>query len=169
MANNAFYRLKKKISEATALQKLESLCAAGEHCRNELHEKLRKWGMSSEESERILESLEERRFFDDSRFASAFVRDKLLYNKWGRMKIMLALKAKRLDSRITHEALDEIDEDEYRRIARELLTTKARTIKEGNTYEGRTRLYRAGISRGFEPSLVADIVKDHATWPEKEP
>lgn len=124
--------------------------------------------MSPDESERILESLENHKFFDDRRFASAFVRDKLLYNKWGRMKILLAMKAKRLDAQIIREAIDEIDEEEYREIAVNLLAAKAPAIKEGYTYEGRARLYRAGVTRGFEPSLVSRIVKDPATWPEEE-
>lgn len=166
MASYASLRPKKKISEPTALQRLESLCVAGEHCRHELLEKLRKWGMSADECDRILDSLETRRFFDDSRFASAFVRDKLLYNKWGRMKISVALKAKRIPTGLIDEAFDEIEEEEYARVARDFLTAKARTIKEGYTYEGRTKLYRAGLARGFESSLVSRIVKSPATWGE---
>lgn len=166
MASNASFRPKKKISEETALQRLESLCAAGEHCRHELLEKLRKWGMFPDECDRILDSLGKRRFFDDSRFASAFVRDKLLYNKWGRMKISIALKAKRIPAEVIDEAFDGIDEEEYEDVAREFLMAKARGVKEGNTYEGRTKLYRAGLSRGFESSLVARIVKSPSTWGE---
>jgi|InofroStandDraft_1065614.scaffolds.fasta_scaffold01034_32 regulatory protein len=168
MASNASFRPKKKLTEEMALQRLESLCAGGEHCRHELSEKLRKWGMFPDESERILDSLERRRFFDDSRFASAFVRDKLLYNKWGRMKIVMALKAKRVDTTLIDEAFDEIDNDDYREIVRDFLSARARTIKAGFTYEGRTKLYRAGLSRGFESSIVSGLVKDPATWGEQE-
>lgn len=168
MANNGSFRQKKRISEEIALQRLESLCAAGEHCRHELLEKLAKWGLSPDESDRILESLEKRRFFDDSRFASSFVRDKLLYNKWGRVKIKLALRSKRIDPDLIDEALAEIGEDEYENIAREILTVKAKSVKEGNTYDGRTKLYHSGITRGFEPSLISRIVKSQETWGEKD-
>lgn len=168
MANFGSFRPKKRISEEVALQRLETLCAAGEHCRHELMEKLRKWGTTAEEAARILKSLEENRFLDDSRFASAFVRDKLLYNHWGRIKIGLALRAKRIDPDIIDEALDEIAPEEYEEIAREFLAAKAKTVKEGNCYDGRTRLYRYGLSRGFESPLVARIVKATSTWGEEE-
>lgn len=155
---------KERISEEMATQRLESLCVRGEHCRYELEEKLRRWGFVTEERDKILDSLEERRFFDDRRFAAAFVRDKMLYNRWGKMKIRIALSAKRIDRSLVEEALEDIDEEAYRESARSFLTAKARTVREGNTYEGRTKLYRAGLSRGFESSLVASIVKDPATW-----
>lgn len=168
MAKYASLPQKKIISEENALLRLESLCVAGEHCRYELSEKLYKWGLSTDASQRILESLEDRKFFNDRRFASAFVRDKLLYNKWGRMKIMMAMRAKRLSSEIISEALEEIDEEVYENVAREMLIAKAASIKEGNTYEGRTRLYRTGITHGFESSIVAKIVKAPSTWQEED-
>lgn len=168
MVNNGSFRPKKRISEDSAMQRLETLCVAGEHCRHELEEKLRKWGMLPDERERILESLEKRRFFDDNRFAEAFVRDKLIYNKWGRIKIRLALREKRVASELIDDAIAGIDQEEYEEVARDFLTAKARTVKEGNSYDGRTKLYRYGISRGFESSIVAKIVKSPETWGTEE-
>jgi regulatory protein len=156
--------IKKTISPEDALQRLETLCVRAEHCRYELLEKLRKWGIFGSEAEKVLDSLGQRRFYDDARFASAFTRDKLLYNHWGRLKIMLGLKAKRIDSGIIADALNEIDAEEYESIASEFLTAKARSIKEGFTYEGRTKLYRAGMGRGFESQIVARLVKLPSTW-----
>lgn len=129
---------------------------------------MRKWGLAPQEAARVLTSLQQRRFVDDSRFASAFVRDKLLYNHWGRMKINLALRAKRIDPDIIDSALEEIEPEEYEQVARDCLAHKARSVKEGNCYDGRTRLYRYGVSRGFESPLVAKIVKDRGIWGEKE-
>ena len=156
------------ISKENALSRLEELCARGERCTGELAEKLRRWGVLSTDAQEIIASLKERRFVDDSRFASAYVRDKLRYGRWGKRKIYLGLMAKRIDSAMISAALDEIDEEEYVKTAREFLTAKARSVKEGYTYEGRTRLYRAGLSRGFESSVVAPIVKDPAIWPEHQ-
>jgi regulatory protein len=155
--------IQKKITKEVALQRLETLCVRAEHCGFELQEKLRKWGLFGSEAEELLQSLAQRRFYDDARYASAFVRDKLQYNHWGRMKIMLGLRAKRVDSAIISEALDEIDQEEYEQVARDVLAAKARSIKDLDTYEGRTKLYRAGLSRGFESQLVARIVKEIAT------
>lgn len=156
----------KSITSQEALNRLELYCSRGEYCRYELSEKLRRWGIMPAEAEKILNSLEERRFLDDRRYAAAYVRDKLIYNRWGRMKLSLGLRAKRVDTSIIEEALDEIDPEEYLQTARDFLISRARTIKEGFTYEGRTRLYRTGLSRGFESAVVASIVKDRSTWPD---
>ena len=78
------------------------------------------------------------------------------------------MRAKRLSSEIISDALAEIEETEYENIAREMLVAKATVIKEGNTYEGMARLYRTGITHGFESSLVSRIVKDPNTWPDIE-
>lgn len=160
--------LSKKISKEEARGRLELLCVRGEHCRHELQEKLRKWGFYSSEIGEILDSLEERRFFDDSRFAESYARDKLLYNRWGRIKIAMGLRAKRIDSSIIAEALAGIDQQEYEQSARDFLQAKARSVKEGYTYEGRTRLYRAGLGHGFESGLVARIVRDQTIWGERQ-
>lgn len=159
---------KKSITADEARERLELLCVRGEHCRWELVEKMRRWGIHPADMESILDSLADNRFFDDARFATAFARDKLLYNRWGRIKISLALRAKRIDRNIIEEALDALDPEEYERIAREYMQAKARTIKEGNSYEGRTKLYRVAVSRGFESALASAIVKSPATWGEDE-
>lgn len=159
--------LAKQLSPHVARQRLELLCSRSEHCSFECREKLRKWGINTSDADAIIDALIDGRYIDDRRFASAFARDKLLYNHWGKMKITLGLRAKRIPSSLINEALDSLDEDEYQRVAREFLSSRAKTIKEGFTYEGRTKLYRAGLSRGFESSLVASIVKSPGIWPSQ--
>ena len=158
----AFQR--KQISAENALMRLETLCARSEHCEWELREKLRGWNVASSDVEGILASLAKHRFYDDERFARAYVRDKLVHNHWGRRKIALGLYAKRVDRDIIDDALDGIDAEEYEGILFAFLQSKVRSLKEGNTYEGRTKLYRAGIARGFEPVTVARLIKTGSVW-----
>lgn len=158
--------LRKQITKEVATQRLETLCVRGEECRFDLREKLRRWGIASSDAEAILDSLEDRRFFSDARFATAFAHDKLLFNRWGKMKITMALRAKRIPSSLISDALDELSDEDYERVLREFLVAKARSIKEGDTYEGRTKLYRAAMSRGFDSSLISRLIKADEIWPE---
>lgn len=150
---------KKIISPENALVRLEELTARADYCRFEIEQKLYNWGIAQSERQRIIDSLEERRFVDDRRFAAGFTRSKLQFNHWGRRKIRLALMAKRVAASIIEDVFEDIDERRYIDILEELLRTKARSIKEGNTYEGRTKLYRFGVSRGFESELVATAIR----------
>ncbi|MDE7154311.1 MAG: RecX family transcriptional regulator [Muribaculaceae bacterium] len=154
----------KTVTPQQALVRLETLCAASEQCSHELLVKLTRWGISASDSKSILESLTRRKFLSDKRFAVAYVRDKYRFGKWGRRKIALGLAQKRIDRNTITEALDSIDDEEYNNILRAIMRSRARTIKEGNSYEGRNKLYRAMLSRGYESSLIASIIKDSDLW-----
>ena len=127
---------RKLISAENALMRLEALCSRSEHCEWELREKLRGWGVGIPDAEKILATLHKARYYDDERFARAFARDKLIYNRWGRRKIALALRAKRVDDDVVADALDEIDNEEYVSVLNAMMKARAKVIKEGDTYEG---------------------------------
>ena len=156
-------RSKKTVSPENALSRLEELCARREQCTGEAYKKLYSWGLDANDAECIVRSLVDRRFIDDRRFCEAFVRDKLRFARWGRRKIMLALTQKRVDRSIVSETLGMIDEDEYIGILKKIVLAKAGTISNADSYDGRTRLFRFALSRGFEPDIVARVIRSMAT------
>ena len=85
---------KKVPTEQEALLRLSSLCSRSEHSSGEMRDKLRRWGVDSETSERVVARLVSERFVDDERFCRFFVRDKIRFDRWGRRKIEQALYAK---------------------------------------------------------------------------
>ncbi len=142
------------------LQRLEALCARSEQCESEILGKLRRRGLCASDAARVLESLKSRRFVDNARYASAFVRDKYRFMRWGRRKIAYALSAKGVSQADIEAAMDEIDADEYRTILAGLISARARVMgDEAYTYEGRTRLFRMAASRGYEADEIAAMVK----------
>ena len=138
--------------------RLEELCARSEQCEGEVRRKLRAWQICDEDADTIVRSLVRRRFVDDSRYASAFTRDKYRFARWGRRKIELALRQKQVDADIIAEALDAIDEEEYAGVLRALLASKMKNMAEPESYEERNRLFRFAVSRGFEISLVGKTI-----------
>ena len=144
--------------------RLEALCAKSEQCTLDLRQKLYRWEISSRDSEKVIKKLVETRFVDDARFAVAYCRDKYRFNRWGRMKIVYGLRAKQISSHDIQEALKIIDDKEYEDILVSVVKTKASTIKDVDTYEGRTRLFRAVASRGYESALIAKIIKNQSLW-----
>ena len=114
-------------SENDAYLTLAALCAQAEHCQWEMLEKMRRWELPEEEQARVMQRLVRERYVDDERYARAFVKDKVRYNKWGRRKVEQALWLKHIDDDIRQRALDEVDDSEYLAVLKPLLQQKPST------------------------------------------
>ena len=141
--------MKKEITEQEAYLQLAALCAQAEHCEQEMRDKMKRWEIDKAVQDRILQRLIEERYIDNERYARAFVKDKIRYNKWGRRKVQQALWMKRIDQDIQQRVLDEIEEKEYLDVLRSLLKQKRKSIKADSDYELNQKLVRFALSRGF--------------------
>lgn len=145
-------------TEQEAYLTLATLCANAEHCQWEMTEKMRRWELSEEAQMRIMQRLVTERYVDDERFARAFVKDKVRYNKWGRRKVEQALWAKHIDEAIRRQVLDDVDDEEYLRILRPLLQQKRKSTKATNDYEMNGKLIKFAISRGFTMDIIRQCI-----------
>ena len=150
--------MKKEMTEQEAYLQLAALCAQAEHCRQEMLDKMKRWGLDEGVQDRIISRLVKERFVDDERYARAFVKDKVHYNKWGRRKIQQALWMKRIDEHIQQQVLDEIEEREYLEVLRPLLKQKRKSIKAQNDYELNQKLIRFALGRGFTFDVIRQCI-----------
>lgn len=141
-------------TEEQALSTLTTLCSRSEHCSGEMLEKMRRWNLTEEAQARVMEYLTTNRYVDDERFTRAFVKDKLLYNKWGRRKIEQALWQKHVDATIYQPILDEIGKNEWKAQLLPLLKSKRKSIKASSDYEANGKLIRFAMSRGFTMDII---------------
>ena len=146
--------MKKDMTEQEAYLQLAALCAQAEHCQQEMRDKMRRWELDETVQNRIIDRLIKERYVDDERYARAFVKDKIRYNKWGRRKVQQALWQKHIDAEIQQRVLDEIDEKEYLDILRPLLKQKRKSIKAENDYELNQKLVRFALGRGFGFDII---------------
>ena len=144
----------KQKTEADAYLTLAALCAQVEHCQHEMLEKMRRWELPEEEQARVMQRLVSERYVDDERYARAFVKDKVRYNKWGRRKVEQALWQKHIDDDIRQRVLDEVDDEEYLDVLRPLLKQKRRSTKAASDYELNQKLVRFALSRGFTYDII---------------
>ena len=119
---------------------------------------MRKWEVEESDCERIMEYLRKAKFVDDERYARAFVKDKIKYNKWGRRKVEQGLWAKHIAEDIRQRVLDEVDESQYKSVLTDLLKSKRRSIKAANDYEMNRKLIKFALSRGFDYSIVRHCI-----------
>ena len=149
----------KEVTEQGAYLQLAQLCARSEHCQHDLLEKMRRWEMSDEAQARVMQRLVSERYVDDERYARAFVRDKIRYNKWGRRKVEQALWQKRIDEDIRQQVLDEVDDEEYLSVLRPLLKQKRRSTKAESDYELNQKLVRFALGRGFTYDIIRQCLE----------
>ena len=141
-------------TEQDAYLTLAALCAQAEHCQWEMLEKMRRWELDDEAQARVMQRLVSERYVDDERYARAFVKDKVRYNKWGRRKVEQALWQKHIDEDIRQRVLDEVDDDEYLSVLKPLLKQKRRSTKAANDYELSQKLMRFALGRGFTFDII---------------
>ena len=160
--------MKKEITEQEAFLQLATVCAQAEHCEKEMRDKLKRWGIDESAQNQIIQQLINERYIDDERYARAFIKDKIRYNKWGRRKVQQGLWLKHIDPEIQQRVLDEIDDSEYLDVLRPLLKQKRKTIKAQNDYELNQKLVRFALGRGFTFDIIRQCLDfDEADF-EKE-
>ena len=141
-------------TEQEAYLQLAAVCAQAEHCEQEMRDKMKRWEIDATTQDSIIARLVKERYIDNERYARAFVKDKIRYNKWGRRKVQQALWMKRISDDIQQRVLDEIDEKEYLDVLIPLLKQKRKTIKANNDYELNQKLVRFALSRGFDFGII---------------
>ncbi len=140
----------RQLTYEQALSRAASLCVASEHCIADITEKLARWGIPPEQREEIINRLLDEKYIDESRYATAYARDKLHFSHWGRVKIRMMLRMQHIPEPLIREALDALDPQEYADIARQVMESKARTVKAPDSYTAKAKIIRFALQRGFE-------------------
>ena len=146
--------MKKEMTGQEAYLQLAALCAQAEHCEQEMRDKMKRWEIDETTQNQVIERLIKEHYIDEERYARAFVKDKIRYNKWGRRKVQQALWQKRISDDVQRLVLDEIDEKEYLDVLRPLLKQKRKSIKAESDYEMNQKLVRFALGRGFGFSII---------------
>ena len=146
--------MNKEKTEQEAYLQLAAVCAQAEHCPQEMRDKMTRWGVDPEAQERVVARLVKERYIDEERYARAFVKDKIRYQKWGRRKVQQGLWQKRIPNEIQQQVLSEVDDEAYLSILRPLLKQKRKTTKAQSDYELNQKLVRFALGRGFTFDII---------------
>ncbi len=142
-----------------ALNRSAALCSKQEYCCADLQKKHETWGVSHEDSDKILDFLTKEKFIDESRYARFFVRDKFRFNRWGKQKIGWQLKQKRIPREIINDALTNIPREEYLQTLEGLVNEKMKQSKHSDSIKLKAALIRNAASKGFEYEVIIPVVE----------
>jgi len=152
---------KPKITEPhLALIKMQGWCAYQERAQQEARDKLYELGMWPEAVENIISKLIEDNFLNEERFAMQFARGKFNLKKWGRIKIRMELKQRRISDYCLKKAMQQIDETEYIKTLKKLMDVKRKLLKEKNHIKLKYKLMSYALSKGYEKDLIFDVLND---------
>ena len=141
------------------LDRLQAQCSKREYCSSDIFRKAMKaFDGDREQAWKVLQSLQDDKFVDDLRYASAFAREKSRLAGWGPAKITYTLVGKGIPRTIVTEALGEVDQNEADRRMRSVLETKLKTLV--GDPQIKFKLLKFGLTRGYEYDQVAPVVDD---------
>lgn len=146
------------MTEKEIIQKLAAICSQAEHCEYEMQEKMQRWEIDEETQAKVIAYLVKERYLDEERYCRAFVREKILYTKWGRKKIETALYQKHIDREVSRNVLNEIENQEYVDVLLPMLRQKERTIKAKNDYERNIKLFKWALGRGYTYEVIKECI-----------
>lgn len=140
--------------------KLAKYCAYQDRCHWEVENKMREFELIPEAHEEILIYLIQHNFLNEERFVRSFVRGKFNQKNWGRIKIRIELKKRKISSRLIESALLEIDEDDYLKTLQNLFEKKKNNLKsERESFKKKAKIRNYLLQKGFESEIIADLFR----------
>ena len=149
------------IGTEKAFQKIKHYCAYQERSHHEVKEKLYSFGLYKQEVETLLSQVIEEGYLNEERYANAFAGGKFRMKQWGKVKIKYELKQKGVSEYNIRKALAGISHDDYMETLAKLFAAKLKTLRgEKNIFIKKRKLQNYLMQKGFEPSVISQLLKD---------
>lgn len=149
---------KKRFTPEMAWPKIRHYCGYSERCHYEVREKLFGMGLVKPDVEQLLSRLIEEDYLNEERFAVLFAGGHFRQKKWGKTKIIHALRQKRVSEYNIRKAMKEIPDEDYQGTLQRLAATKWKSLRgeQHMVREAKTTAYLA--QKGYEnPAIRAAI------------
>jgi len=139
--------------------------------RGEMRERLGKRGFTADEIDAVMARLDKHNLLDDAEFAREWVYSRGEYSRRGSVGLRHELRAKGIDEAVVAEALAQVDPEEERGravelVARKLSTTSAdlteRSVRDSMTRRLTGMLLRRGFPSGMAVDVVREQLREHA-------
>ena len=142
--------------------KIERYCAYQDRCHYEVETKLKSFGLLPVTIDQIMLELIQNKFLDEERFARSFASGKHKIKLWGKKKIELKMKEKRVSSSCIRLGLSEIDDEEYIENLHRLVDLKWESeSKLKKKFDRRGKVATYLMNKGYESDLVWEALEKY--------
>jgi regulatory protein len=141
---------KNKLSYKELKLKLENYCIYQDRCHLEVENKLRTYSNSKNEIDKIIYELINENYLNESRFVKSFSRGKFKHKDWGKIRIRLELKKRKISEKNIEIALNEIHEEDYQKKLDELFIKYVNKFKKLDKEKMKKKIFDYLKYRGWE-------------------
>jgi regulatory protein len=145
-------------SEDPAWQKIRHYCSYRERCHFEVKQKLFSLGLPKKQVEILICRLIEEDLLNEERFAKLFAGGHFRQKKWGKMKIIHALRLKKLTEPVIKKALKEIDAPDYGASLQKLAAAKWNSLRAEKPISRQAKTSAYLLQKGYEGPLVRKVI-----------
>ena len=139
-------------------QKMVNYCVYQDRCHLEVEQKMREFLLIPEAKDEILLYLMKENYLNEERFTRSYIRGKFNIKNWGRIKIKIHLKQKGISEKLISKCMDEIDEDDYRKIILQIWNNYYERQKGLKDYQKKSKTIHYLLSRGFEYEEILQTI-----------
>lgn len=128
--------------------------------RRELADKLADKGVEDDVATRVLDRFTDVGLVDDAAFAATWVQQRQSGKGLARRALAQELRRKGVDDEVAREALDEVDPDQEREAARQLVRKKMRTLTRVDQTTATRRLVGMLARKGYGAGVAWSVVRE---------
>lgn len=140
--------------------KMAKYCAYQDRCQWEVEQKFYDFNLIPEARDEIMIYLIQQNFLNEERFAKSFARGKFYQKNWGRIKIRIELKKRKIPEKLIQVGLNEIDEKDYLTTLNQLYEKKKASLKsERESFKKKAKIRKYLLQKGFESEFITDLIR----------
>jgi regulatory protein len=150
----------KSFTVAEIKEKLAHYCAYQDRCHWEVEQKMREFNLIPEAWDEIIIYLIQNDFLNEERFAKSFARGKFYQKNWGKNKIRIELKKRKIPEKLIQIGLTEIDENDYSKTLNSLFEKKKESLKsERGSFRKKAKIRNYLLQKGYEFELINELIQ----------
>ncbi len=143
------------------LIKMRRYCDYQDRCHQEVRSKLIRLEVYGEELEQVMANLVEEDLLNEERFARSFTRGRYRIKSWGRHRITRELKQRHISEYCIRKAMEEIDEEEYRKnLVQVLLRRSNYLVFDWPRGKKEEDLREHAMRKGYELPLIINAIQE---------
>lgn len=140
------------------VEKMRKYCLYQDRCHSDVRTKLIKDKVFGDELEEVISILIQEDFLNEERFAKAFSIGKFHQNKWGKGKIKMELKRRKVSAYCIQKGLEGIPEEEYLTTIENLWSKKYAVVKGKSDYERKQKTAQFLLGKGYEYEVIKTLM-----------